>query len=90
VVTLAIGIPLGIHFGPVVTFIFLATILTGIMIAIYMIFNLSCLVFYAHKARREFNWLRHAIIPVLGSGVPARLVHRDGHRPLGAEIRRAA
>jgi hypothetical protein len=36
------------------------------MIAIYMIFNLSCLVFYARKARREFNWLLHAIIPVLG------------------------
>jgi len=66
VITLAIGIPLGIHFGPVVTFIFLATILTGIMIAIYMIFNLSCLVFYARKARGEFNWLLHAIIPVLG------------------------
>jgi amino acid transporter len=66
VVTLAIGIPLGIHFGPVVTFIFLATILTGIMIAIYMVFNLSCLVFYARRRRAEFNWLLHAIIPVLG------------------------
>jgi hypothetical protein len=66
VVTLAIGIPLGIHFGPVVTFIFLATILTGIMIAIYMIFNLSCLLFYLRKARGEFNWLLHAVIPVLG------------------------
>jgi amino acid transporter len=66
VVTLAIGIPLGIHFGPVVTFVFLATILTGVMIAIYMIFNLSCLVYYARKARGEFNWLLHAIIPVLG------------------------
>ena len=66
VVTLAIGIPLGIHFGPVVTFGFLATILTGIMIAIYIVFNLSCLLFYARRRRSEFNWLLHGIIPVLG------------------------
>ena len=66
VITLAVGIPLGIHFGPVTAFIFLATILTGVMILIYMIFNLSCLLFYARRARSEFNWLLHAVIPVLG------------------------
>lgn len=66
VITLAIGLPLGLHFGPVVTFVFLATILTGIMIAIYIIFNLSCLLFYARRARREFNWLLHGLFPVLG------------------------
>jgi hypothetical protein len=31
-----------------------------------MIFNLSCLLFYARRARSEFNWLLHAVIPVLG------------------------
>jgi amino acid transporter len=66
VITLAVGLPLGIHFGPVTAFVFLATILTAIMVAIYMIFNLSCLLFYARKARSEFNWLLHGIIPVLG------------------------
>jgi amino acid transporter len=65
-ITLAVGLPLGIHFGPVTAFVFLATILTAIMVAIYMIFNLSCLLFYARKARSEFNWLLHGIIPVLG------------------------
>src|SRR5580693_16701 len=66
VITLAVGTPLGVHFGPVTAFIFLATILTGVMILIYMIFNLSCLLFYARRARSEFNWLLHAVIPVLG------------------------
>ena len=42
-VTLAIGLPVGIHFGPMTAFVFLATILTAVMIAIYMLFNLSCL-----------------------------------------------
>jgi amino acid transporter len=66
VLTLAIGIPLGVHFGPVVTFGLLATILTGTMIAIYIVFNLSCILFYARRARSEFNWFLHAILPVLG------------------------
>jgi amino acid transporter len=66
VITLAVGLPIGIHFGPVTAFIFLATILTGVMILVYMIFNLSCIMFYARRARSEFNWLLHAVIPVLG------------------------
>jgi amino acid transporter len=66
VITIAVGVPLGVHFGPVVAFVFLATILTGVMILVYMIFNLSCIMFYARRARSEFNWLLHGIIPVLG------------------------
>jgi amino acid transporter len=66
VVTLAIGLPIGIHFGPTTAFVFLATILTGVMIAIYMIFNLSCMLFYLRRRRSEFNILLHGVIPVLG------------------------
>jgi hypothetical protein len=55
--------------------VFLATILTGIMIAIYMVFNLSCLMFYLRRRRTEFNVLLHAVIPALGIGafIPAWL-----------------
>src|ERR1700691_3403877 len=66
VVTLAIGLPIGIHFGPTTAFIFLAPIPTRIMIAIYMVFNLSCIMFYLRRRRDEFNVLLHAVIPVLG------------------------
>ena len=66
VLTLAIGLPIGLHFGPTIAFVFLATILTGIMIAIYMVFNLSCLLYYLRKRRQEFNVLLHAVIPVVG------------------------
>jgi amino acid transporter len=66
VVTLAIGLPVGIQYGPVTAFVFLATILTAVMIAIYMIFNLSCLLYYSRKARSEFNWFLHLVVPVLG------------------------
>jgi amino acid transporter len=66
VLTLAVGIPLGIHYGPVTTFALLATILTGIMVAIYIVFNLSCIMFYLRRARSEFNWFLHLVVPVIG------------------------
>jgi amino acid transporter len=66
VLTLAVGLPLGIHYGPATAFVFIATILTGVMILIYMVFNLSCLLFYVRRQRSEFNPLLHAVIPVLG------------------------
>lgn len=65
-VTMAIGLPLGVRYGPTTAFVFLATILTGVMIAIYMIFNLSCVLFYLRRKRSEFNWLLHLVVPVLG------------------------
>ncbi|MFI6041205.1 APC family permease [Nocardia sp. NPDC051321] len=74
-VTLAIGLPIGIHFGPTVAFVLLATILAGVMIAVYMVFNLSCTMFYLRRQRAEFNWLLHLVIPALGilAFVPAWL-----------------
>jgi Amino acid permease len=47
-------------------FIFLATILTGVTIAIYMVFILSCICSYLRRARSEFNVLLHLVVPVLG------------------------
>ena len=48
------------------TFALLATILTGIMIAIYIVFDLSCIMYYLRFARSEFNWFLHLVVPVLG------------------------
>ncbi|MFI6168528.1 APC family permease [Nocardia sp. NPDC051052] len=74
-VTLAIGLPVGLHFGPATAFVFLATMLAGVMIAVYIVFNLSCTMFYLRRRRAEFNWLLHLVFPVLGIAafVPAWL-----------------
>jgi amino acid transporter len=66
VLTLVIGLPVGLKYGPTTAFVLLATVLTGVMIAIYMVFNLSCIFFYLRRQRSEFNLLLHAVIPVLG------------------------
>src|SRR3984885_7480204 len=44
----------------------LATILTGIMVAIYIVFNLSCILYYLRLQRSEFNWFLHLVVPVVG------------------------
>ncbi len=66
VLTLAIGLPVGLKYGPTTAFVLLATILTGVMIAIYMVFNLSCIFFYLRRQRSEFKIGLHLIIPILG------------------------
>jgi amino acid transporter len=62
--SLVLGLGTGLIFGPVAAFILLATILTAVMIVIYMIFNLSCLVFYVRLG--TFNPLLHGLVPVVG------------------------
>lgn len=71
VVVFVVGIP----FGPVTGFIFLSTLVTAVIIAIYLVVNLACLVFYLHERRDEFSWLLHGVVPVLGivAFVPALL-----------------
>jgi hypothetical protein len=46
-----------------------------VMILIYLVFNLSCLMYYLRRRRGEFNVALHAVIPVLGivAFVPAWL-----------------
>lgn len=66
VLTLVISLPLGVHYGPATAFVFVATILTAVVILVYMVFNLSCLMYYLRRRRSEFNVLLHGVIPVLG------------------------
>jgi amino acid transporter len=66
VLTLVISLPLGIHYGPAIAFVFVATILTAVIILVYIVFNLSCLMYYLRRKRSEFNFLLHGVIPVLG------------------------
>jgi amino acid transporter len=72
---LALVFLVGVPFGPIAGFVFLATLVTAVVIAIYLTTNLACLVFYLRERRAEFNWLLHGVVPVLGivAFVPALL-----------------
>lgn len=65
--TVVVAVPLGLHYGPATAFQLLATILSAVMIGIYIVINISVIGYYARKQRAEFHWLAHVVLPVIGS-----------------------
>jgi len=65
-IVLAVG--LGIVTGsPLNAFALLGTVATIIVVTIYILTNLSNLVFYARERSGEFNWLLNGVVPIVGS-----------------------
>jgi amino acid transporter len=63
VLALVLGFVTG---GPLNAFALLGTVATIIMIAIYILTNLSCILYYLREQRDEFNLLLHLVVPILG------------------------
>jgi amino acid transporter len=57
---------LGFQYDPITAFGIVATAIVILFVPIYMLVNLSCLVYYARYRRSEFNWFLHGVIPVAG------------------------
>jgi amino acid transporter len=75
VVGVAVSVWLGLRYEPLTAFALVGTIVTAVIIAIYMVVNLACLVFYVRERRDLFNPLLHGLVPLLGIAafVPALL-----------------
>jgi amino acid transporter len=66
VIGVAAALGLGFSFGPLEAFFLIATIVTAVIVLIYMAVNLACVVFYVRERRAEFNAFKHLIVPALG------------------------
>jgi amino acid transporter len=67
IVGVVIALWLGAKYGPFpVAFGLVATIDVAIIIAIYMLVDLACLLFYLRERRSEFNVLLHGVLPLAG------------------------
>ena len=65
---IAVAVGLGVATGsPLNAFALLGTVATIVIVTIYVLTNLSCLVFYWREHRDEFNWFIHGVIPIVGS-----------------------
>jgi amino acid transporter len=75
VVGVVVAVWLGLRYEPLTAFALVGTIVTAVIIAIYMVVNLACLVFYLRERRERFNPLLHGLVPLLGIAafVPALL-----------------
>jgi len=65
--TVVIALPLALKYGPVTAFSLLATILSAVMIGIYIVVNISSFGYYFRRQRSEFNWFLHFVIPLVSS-----------------------
>jgi amino acid transporter len=65
-IILAVGLGL-VAGGALPAFALLGTVATIIVVTIYILTNLSNLVFYLREQRHEFNLLWNGIVPVVGS-----------------------
>ncbi|HEX9031991.1 MAG TPA: hypothetical protein VF834_09110, partial [Streptosporangiaceae bacterium] len=65
---ITIGVTLGLGFGydPQTAFFMVGTGLVIVLVAIYILMNLSCIGFFARSSEHRFNPLSHLIIPLLG------------------------
>jgi amino acid transporter len=66
VVGVGVAVWLGLQYDPLTAFALVGTIVTAVIIAIYMVVNLACLVFYLREGRAEFKPLLHGLVPILG------------------------
>lgn len=77
VIGVGVALWLGAQYNsPFTGFAILGTIIGAVVIAIYMMVNLACLLYYLRYQRSEFNPLKHAVVPILGilAFVPGFLV----------------
>jgi amino acid transporter len=66
VVGVVVAVWLGLEYEPLTAFALVGTIVTAVIIAIYMVVNLACLVFFMREGRADRNLLLHVVVPILG------------------------
>jgi len=74
VITVVVTLALGLHYGPETAFAMVGTGLVIVLVAIYILMNLSCIGFFVRSSDHAFNPVSHLLIPVLGvlAFIPAR------------------
>jgi amino acid transporter len=75
IVGVVVSLGLGFKYGVLPAFILVATILTAVIVLIYIAVNISCFVFYRREHPEEFNFFKHLVVPLVGIAmfVPAWL-----------------
>jgi len=71
VLTVSVGgliltIWVGEKYTPITAFAIFGTILTGLILPIYIFVNVACIAYYWRERRSEFNVIKHLLVPILG------------------------
>jgi amino acid transporter len=65
----ALGVGLGLIYGPATAFAFDGTLLTIILLIVYLATCISVPFFYLREHRAEFHFVRHVLVPIIPSGI---------------------
>jgi amino acid transporter len=65
-VAIVVALALGYAITPLNGYVMLGTLVTVTMIAIYLVTNVTCIVYHATEGRARRSVLRHVVAPVLG------------------------
>jgi amino acid transporter len=69
IVGLGVALGLGLAYDPLRGFLFIATLVTAVVILIYIAVNIACCAYYLRERRDEFNWFKHLVVPIVGIAV---------------------
>jgi amino acid transporter len=67
IITLVVGISLGLWLTPIGAYGFLGTLDTLAVLVIYALVNVACFRYFYVKRRERFNWFRHALVPAIST-----------------------
>ena len=67
VVTLTVGLGLGVWIGPDKEFELMGAVVTFALIFIYSAGNLGVFLLYSRERTEDFHWILHAVFPLLGT-----------------------
>ena len=66
VATIAVALGLGFGYDPVTAFAMVGTGIVILLVAIYVLANITCIAYFLRRRRDEFNFVLHLIVPLLG------------------------
>jgi amino acid transporter len=66
VISLAVMLGLGLHYGPTTAFAMVGTALVILIVGVYIVMNAACIGYFTRSHDHRVNPLSHIIIPILG------------------------
>jgi amino acid transporter len=66
VISLAVMLGLGLHYGPIEAFAMVGTALVILIVAVYIVMNAACIGFFSRSRDHKLNVVSQIVVPVLG------------------------
>ena len=64
--TIGISLGLGLHYDPETAFFMVGTGIVIVLVAIYILTNVTCIAYFTRRRRQDLNVVLHIVVPVLG------------------------